>query len=279
MAKIKVIGIDLAKNVFQLCGMTRNQKIEFNKTLKRDQLADFLVQQERTLVAMEACYSSHYWARTIEAMGHTVVLLPAQFVKPFVRGNKSDRNDAVAIAEAALRPNIRPVPMKSLEQQDVQVLHRLRERYVTRRTGLINQARGLLSEYGIIAPTGLKAFYSLLTEVAAPGSKHLSEWLRPEFAQMIDEYCWLTDRIDELNAKLSQLAKTHDGVQDPVEPARHRHHQRDCLVQRHRTGPALQFRPRAGYLDWTDTAPIEQRRQIATAAASPSAATATFANS
>ena len=209
-AKVKVIAIDLAKNVFQVCGMTGNQKIEFNKTLRRSELAAFMVQQPGTVVAMEACYSSHYWGRTFESMGHTVKLLPAQFVKPFVRGHKSDRNDAVAIAEACQRPNIVPVPVKTVEQQDIQVLHRMRDRYVARRTGLVNQGRGLLSEYGIVVPQGLQAFCQLLREVAAPGSKHLSNFVRPEFAQLMDEYCWLTDRIDDLNAKLTRLAKENE---------------------------------------------------------------------
>lgn len=210
MAKINVVAIDLAKNVFQVCGMTANQKIEFNKMLRRAELAAFMAQQPPTTVAMEACYSSHYWGRTFESMGHTVKLLPAQFVKPFVRGHKSDRNDAVAIAEASLRPNILPVPVKRVEQQDIQVLHRMRDRYVARRTGLINQGRGLLSEYGIIAPQGLQAFRRLIREVAAPGSKYLSDFVRPEFAQMMDEYCWLTDRIDDLNEKLVRLAKDNE---------------------------------------------------------------------
>lgn len=210
MAKIKVIAIDLAKNVFQVCGMTANQKVVFNKMLRRSELTAFMAQQPATTVAMEACYSSHYWGRTFEEMGHRVKLIPAQFVKPFVRGHKSDRNDAVAIAEASQRPNIMPVPVKRLEQQDIQVLHRMRDRYVARRTGLVNQGRGLLSEYGIIAPQGLQAFRQLLREVATPGSKYLSDFVRPEFAQLIDEYCWLTDRIDDLNAKLTRLAKENE---------------------------------------------------------------------
>lgn len=210
MAKIKVIAIDLAKNVFQVCGMTGNQSVEFNQTIRRTELAAFMAQQPPTVVAMEACYSSHYWGRTFESMGHTVKLLPAQFVKPFVRGHKSDRNDAVAIAEASQRPNITPVPVKTLEQQDIQVLHRMRDRYIARRTGLVNQGRGLLSEYGLIAPQGLQAFCRLLREVAAPGSKYLSEFVRPEFAQLMDEYYWLTDRIDELSEKLTRLAKENE---------------------------------------------------------------------
>lgn len=209
MIKTTVIAIDLAKNVFQVCGLTGRQKVRFNKTLRRAELAAFMAQQQRTEVVMEACYSSHYWARTFETMGHRVKLLPAQFVKPFVRGHKSDRNDAVAIAEASMRPNIMPVPIKTVDQQDIQVLHRIRDRYVARRTGMINQARGLLSEYGIVAPQGHKALRELLREVAAPGSSYLSDLIRPEFAQLIDEYCWLSDRIDDINEKLTAFAKTH----------------------------------------------------------------------
>lgn len=122
MAKHNLISIDLAKNVFQICCITKTQKVTVNKSIRRDELATFIAQQEPTTIAMEACYSSHYWARRFEALGHKVLLLPAQHVKPLVRGNKSDHNDAVAIAEAALRPNIKPVPVKNLEQQDIQVL-------------------------------------------------------------------------------------------------------------------------------------------------------------
>lgn len=158
---------------------------------------------------MEACYSSHYWGRCFEAMGHSVSLLPAQHVTPFVRGNKSDRNDVIAIAEAARRPNIVPVPIKSVEQQDIQCLHRLRERYVSHRTGLINQTRGLLSEYGIVSPKGHKAFCLLLREVSQPSNKALSSLLKTELAQLADEYYSLTDRIESINQTLSKIARRH----------------------------------------------------------------------
>ena len=101
MSKLKVISVDLAKNVFQVCGMNSRNKVVFNRTLKRNDLASFMANQEATLVAMEACYSSHYWARLFESMGQKVNLLPSQHVSPFVQGNKSDYNDAVAIAEAS----------------------------------------------------------------------------------------------------------------------------------------------------------------------------------
>ena len=209
MTKHNLISIDIAKNIFQLCGMTEHQKITFNKPLKRQDLAEFMSRQAPTNIAMEACYSSHYWARRFIDMGHRVKILPAQHVSPFVRGNKSDRNDAVAIAEAACRPNILPVPVKSVEQQDIQCLHRLRERYIAHRTGLINQTRGLLSEYGIVAPKGHKAFCQLLRQISDPQDQTLSALLKTQLNQIADEYYAHTHRIDDITEQLSILAKKH----------------------------------------------------------------------
>jgi len=209
MVQHNLIAVDLAKNVFQVCGMSSRQKVVFNKQLRRSELAAFMANQPPMEVAMEACYSSHHWARCFEAMGHTVKLLPAQHVAPFVRGNKSDHNDALAIAEAARRPHIRPVPIKSVEQQDIQALHRMRERYVAQRTGLINQTRGLLSEYGIVAPLGHKAFCVLLRDVSQPNSRLLSPLLKTQINQIADEYYGLTDRIKELTDTLATLAATN----------------------------------------------------------------------
>lgn len=210
MAKHNLISIDLAKNVFQVCCMTKTQKVTINKSISRDELGIFIAQQEPTTIAMEACYSSHYWARRFETLGHKVLLLPAQHVKPFVRGNKSDHNDAVAIAETALRPNIKPVPVKNLEQQDIQVLHRLRERYVSQRTALINQTRGLLSEYGLIASPGLESFARFLKSIPDIDSSQVSPLVKNEIAQVAQEYYDMTDRIDEITSKLGRIARqTH----------------------------------------------------------------------
>ena len=209
MIQHNLIAIDLAKNVFQVCGMSKQQKVIFNKQLKRTALAAFMANQPPVEVAMEACYSSHYWGRCFEALGHRVSLLPAQHVSPFVRGNKSDRNDAVAIAEAACRPNIKSVPLKTVAQQDIQALHRLRERYISQRTGLINQTRGLLSEYGIIAPQGHRQFCLLLRQVCQPADKQLSALLKAQINQAADDYYSLTDRIEELTKILTRLAATN----------------------------------------------------------------------
>ena len=209
MKQHNLIAIDLAKNIFQVCGMNNRQQVTENKALKRGPLIEYMAQQPVTVVAMEACYSSHYWARLFEGMGHTVKLLPAQFVTPFVRGNKSDRNDALAIAEASLRPNIKPVPIKSLEQQDIQAIHRFRERYMRNRIGLTNQLRGLLSEYGIIAPQGHKAFCTLLRIISGPSYQGITALFKTQVNQVCDEYYQLTDRIEELDTLLAGVAKTN----------------------------------------------------------------------
>ena len=154
----KVIAIDLAKNVFQACGLSATQNVNFNKRLSRNELPQFIAKQAPTVIAMEACYSSHYWARLFESYGHTVELIPAQHVKPFVVGNKSDRNDSLAIAEDSLRPNIKSVPIKSVEQQDIQSLHRFRERCIAQRTSLMNQTRGLKLNTGLLPHRVIKVF-------------------------------------------------------------------------------------------------------------------------
>lgn len=206
MSEIKVIGIDLAKNVFQVCGMKHDQKIVFNRQLRRQELPLFMAQQPPVEVAMEACYSSHYWGRCFQAMGHRVKLIPAQHVAPFVRGNKSDHNDAVAIAEAAHRPRLLPVPVKSVEQQDIQCLHRLRERYVAQRTSLSNQTRGLLSEFGLVAPQGHRSFVTLLQQCTDPGDTQLSALLKAQLRHIADEYAALNQRIKGLTDTLAEIA-------------------------------------------------------------------------
>lgn len=203
MKQSNLIAIDLAKTIFQVCGMSKHHTVLFNQQLKRSQLAGFMVKQPACTVAMEACYSSHYWARCFEAMGHTVKLLPAQHVKPFVRGNKSDHNDALAIAEAAQRPNLRAIPIKTIEQQDIQSLHRIRERVVHQRTHLTNQTRGLLADYGIVIPKGQRAFCQLLNHALSD----LSPLMQQALHAIADEYYTLCDRLETLNVQLSNIAK------------------------------------------------------------------------
>lgn len=157
MKEIKTLGIDLAKNVFQLHGVDGRGVVVVRRQLKRAQLLSFIAQLPRCLIAMEACASAHYWGRQIRALGHQVKLIPPQYVKPFVKGNKTDRNDAQGICEAALRPDMPAVAIKSEQQQALMSLHRLREVLQKQRKQLANQLRGLLAEFGIVIAPGMAA--------------------------------------------------------------------------------------------------------------------------
>lgn len=207
MSKVTLLAIDLAKDVFQAGGFNHRLAMDFNRQIKRKDLPEFMVQQPVCEVVMEACYSSHYWARCFREMGHRVRLLPAQHVTPFVRGNKSDSNDVVAIAEASRRPNIIDVPIKTVAQQDIQSLHRMRDLCVRRRTSLMNQTRGLLSEYGVISRVGHKAFSTLLAKISDPQHTAISSVLKVQFRLINEEYQQLCDRIKCIEKELTMIAK------------------------------------------------------------------------
>jgi len=153
--KITTVGIDLAKNVFQVHGVDERGKAVLNKQLKRDQVARFFANLAPCLIGMEACGSAHHWARKLSSFGHTVKLISPQFVKPYVKTNKNDCADAEAICEAVSRPNMRFVPIKTPEQQGILALHRARQSFVKARTAQANQIRGLLAEFGIAIPQGI----------------------------------------------------------------------------------------------------------------------------
>jgi transposase len=153
--QIATIGLDLAKNVIQLHAVNQHGRTVAKKALKRDQVLPFLANVTPCLIGMEACSSSHYWARKLQTLGHTVRLMAPQFVKPYVKTNKNDAADAEAICEAVGRPNMRFVPVKNIEQQAVLSLHRARQGFVKARTAQANQIRGMLVEYGITLPQGI----------------------------------------------------------------------------------------------------------------------------
>lgn len=146
------IGIDLAKRVFAIHGIDAHGKVVLRKSLRREQLVLFFTKQQPCTIAMECCGSSHYWARKLLSLGHNVRLIAPQFVKPYVQGNKHDAADAAAICEAATRPCMRYVLIKTAEAQAVLALHRARDGFIKARTGQANQLRGLLAEFGLIAP-------------------------------------------------------------------------------------------------------------------------------
>ena len=204
MSNNTIIGIDLAKSVFQVAVMSKGQIVS-NQRLKRSALIQFIATTPPTTIAMEACYSSHYWARVCQKHEHKVQLIPAQHVKPFTRGNKTDANDSVAIIEASQRPNLKFVPIKSIHQQDIQSLHRIRERLVRNRTALMNQTRGLLSEYGIVSPIGKKGF--LLGIEKALNDHELSDLIHRELQHVLGELQTASERIKEIESDLRQYVE------------------------------------------------------------------------
>jgi transposase len=201
--KYKTITIDLAKNIFQVCGVNEHIKPQFNHKLKRNELLDFMRQQSPTVVVMEACYSSHYWGREIAKLGHDTKLIPAQHVTPFVRGNKNDHNDAFAIAEASQRAHIRFVPVKSEHQQEISCLHRIRERLNKNKTALSNQSRGLLSEFGVVFPCGHKALLNGLTSVI--DNSQYSHRLQDMVIDMLNEYTTTFKRLKDIEKQLGEF--------------------------------------------------------------------------
>lgn len=207
MTDLSLVSVDLAKSVFQLCQFTEDVKILSNKKVSRKKLHQEIAQLNPTTIVMEACYSAHYWGRTFEQYGHRVKLVPAQHVKPFVRGNKNDANDAVAIGEASLRPNLKFVPVKSIEQQDIQSLHKIRDRFVSHRTRIGNQVRGLLSEYGLVTTPGHKALRVLIQQ--ALESNALTPLFKEELASIYEELLDLVERLKRINNKLKALANQY----------------------------------------------------------------------
>ena len=153
--KITTVGIDLAKNVFQVHGVDERGKVVLRRQLRREQMVEFFARLSPCLVGMEACGSAHHWARMLQAQGHSVRVIASQFVKPYVKSNKNDAADAEAICEAVARPSMRFVPVKSVEQQSVLAVHRARQGLVKARTAQANQIRGLLAEFGLVVPRGL----------------------------------------------------------------------------------------------------------------------------
>ena len=200
--KITTIGIDLAKNVFQVHGVDERGKVVVKKQLRRDQMATFFVNLPPCLIGMEACSSAHHWARKLQGMGHAVRLMAPQFVKPYVKTNKNDAADAEAICEAVSRPNMRFVPVKNVEQQAVLALHRVRQSFVKARTAQANQIRGLLGEFGIIIPQGIGYIASRVPDLIEDASNELPGTIRMLVQRLLDHLKELDRQVDELEAQI-----------------------------------------------------------------------------
>lgn len=211
--KITTIGLDIAKNIFHLFAVNKMGKFVKKKQLKRSQLLAYMANLEPCLIAMEACGSANYWAREFKALGHEVKLIAPQYVKPFVQGNKNDYNDAQGIAEAAQRPNMRFVPIKSVEQQDIQNFHRQRERIKKARTALGNQIRGLLAEYGLIIHQGISAVRKSLPDILEDADNGLTSYARELFAELLEELQALDERFEQCNQTIKASSKGNEVVE------------------------------------------------------------------
>ncbi len=173
MNEVITIGLDLAKNVFQVHGVDVEGNVVIRKQLRRRQVMPFFRKLSPCLVGMEACATCHYWARELEALGHEVRIMPAHYVKPYVKRNKNDAADAEAIAEAVTRPTMRFVAVKGPEQQSLMMVHRSRALLVRQRTMLVNAIRAHLAEFGIVAPVGLRGITALLEVITDSGDERL----------------------------------------------------------------------------------------------------------
>jgi len=213
MSNVTTLGIDLAKNVFHLHGVDRRGKVVLQKCVSRRALPSLMAKLAPCRVGIETCTGAHYWARVLRGYGHTVGMMSAQFVKPYVKSNKNDRNDAEAICEAVSRPTMRFVTPKSIEQQDIQSLHRIRQRLVQQRTTLVNQLRGLLSEYGVVLPRGISHIRGRLPGVLEDGDNELTMFGRELFNELYEEYRALNDRITGYERKIQQVFKQSEACQ------------------------------------------------------------------
>ena len=204
-----MIGVDLAKSVFQLHGASMTGQPKFRKKLSRQGFAEFMSKQPPAIVVMEACGSAHYWAREISSLGHEVKLIAPQYVKPFVKRQKNDAADAEAIVIAAQRPEMRFVELKSTEQQSRAILFRARERLVHQRTELVNALRACLYEFGHIVPQGIHQLGRIKGILDEPNSD-LPELMREECGDLIKQIAEKTVRINARTAKIKALAAEAD---------------------------------------------------------------------
>jgi transposase len=207
--EISVLGIDLAKVVFQLHGVNAKGKTTLKKRLNRNQLVAFMANLSPCLIGMEACGGAHYWAREFRKLGHEVRLISPQFVKPYVKSNKNDAVDAEAICEAVSRPNMRFVAIKEVEHQDLQNLHRVRERLIKARTALVNEIRGLLQEYGIVLPQKIGQLRKGLPAVLSSAEDRLSSLCQEVFQQLWQELQQLDERISFYDDKIREVHESH----------------------------------------------------------------------
>lgn len=211
---IKTLGIDLSKYIFQLHGVDATGKTILKKKLSREKFPEFMAKMSPCEVVMEACGGANFWAREFKQIGHDVKLISPQFVKPFVKGNKNDGNDAMAIVEAASRPSMRYVSPKTIEQQDIQSLLRLREGSIKTRTQMSNQMRGLLSEYGIVIPQSMAKLHKMIPSIYDRNQNNgLSELFKSLLEMHYQLFKKLEEQIELYDQQVKLLAQQSEACQ------------------------------------------------------------------
>jgi transposase len=204
---IRTLGIDLAKNLFRVHGVDVHGRTVVERELRRRQLLPFVAQLRPCLVGMEACDGAHYWAREIAKRGHEVRLMSPRFVRPYVKSNKNDARDAKAICEAMGRPSMRFVAVKSVAQQDMLALHRMRSLLIRERTALMNQMRGLQAEFGIVVARGPARLRRALAVIQEERDNGVSELLREILVEMGERLRWLEQRLKRYDLRIATLAR------------------------------------------------------------------------
>jgi transposase len=204
---IVTLGIDLGKSVCSVVGMDRRGEVVLRRRLRRNAVAGYVAKLPPCTVAMEACFGAHHLGRRFVAMGHEVRLLPPAYVRPYVKTQKNDDRDAEGIAEASSRPTMRTVPVKTVAQQDLQTLHRVRQSLVRRRTSVINQMRALALERGFVAARGPRRFAAELPEILSSGSDELSPRMRGLLEELRAEWRALDERIGAFDRELRTVAR------------------------------------------------------------------------
>jgi transposase len=210
---ISIVGLDLAKNVFHVVCFNEHFKEVKKRMLRRHQVLQFFTRLPSCQIGMEACASSHYWGRELRALGHSVKLIPPQYVKPYLRGNKNDYNDARAIAEAVTRPSMPSVAIKTVAEQDMQAIHRMRSQCIRDRTALSNSTRGLLGEYGIVFSTGLATLRNSIHGVLEDADNGLSDRFRNLLAQRHEQLVELDKHIEFYTKELELLSQQDEACQ------------------------------------------------------------------
>lgn len=213
--KIIRVGVDLAKNVFQVHGVDRDEKPVWQRKLKRDEWIKILLDkiEPGCVIGMEACGGAHHWARMLEAKGYAVKLIAPQFVKPYVKSNKNDARDAEAICEAMSRPNMRFVSIKTVEQQDVQAVHRVRTGLMEQRIAKANQIRGLVSEYGLVAPIQVSHLRAAIPEWLEDAENGLTRRFRRLLNGLWSDLQSLDQRLKEMDREIAEIAAANPVAQ------------------------------------------------------------------